>query len=95
MTDDQKMVADYYGEAEERLQLTEECAELITALNHNRRKEASGEKDYASRHDIMEEMADVLVGIGNVAYLMGFSQDNIRSLMAAKIERQKKRIGRG
>lgn len=89
----EQMISDYYGEENSRLQLQEECGELIVAINHDRRKLVNtGTVDYIARHEVMEEIADVLVMIERVASILEMNPENIASLMSYKRVRELKRI---
>lgn len=72
-----KRIANYYGLDSQKDKLIEELAELIRAL-------AKDDED-----NIEEEMADVILMINQVKYLMGIS---IKDVFEYKIKRQLDRI---
>jgi len=87
-------IARVYGE--EQLGLcAEECAELIQALNKYRRmrsgQPARGTINTA-RGDIIEEIADVLVTIEQVKYILGISEYELYGMMEYKLERTERRM---
>lgn len=74
------MIADHYGKEHQTVKATEELAELIQAL-------ARGDAA-----NIKEEMADVLVMIGQLQYLYDVSEIELNRIMFSKIIRQLERI---
>ena len=75
------MLADHYGKEHQTTKAIEELAELIQAL-------AKGDAE-----NIKEELADVLVMLGQIKYLYDFSELEISRVMFRKIIRQMERIG--
>lgn len=57
-------------------QAVEECAELITALKHFKRKRVGEER-------IIEELADVALMVGQLSYMLG--KDRVDCAIQAKI----------
>ena len=75
-----KLIADNYGKEHQTVKAMEELAELIQAL-------ARGDIE-----NIKEEIADVLVMIGQLQHLYGISEIEISRIMFRKITRQIERI---
>lgn len=75
-----RTIADHYGKEHQTIKATEELAELIQAL-------ARGDEA-----NIKEEIADVLVMIGQLQHLYGISEIEISRMMFRKITRQIERI---
>ena len=65
-------------------QVVEECAELIAAIKHFRR-------DKVSEQVIVDELADVLLMVGQMVYMLG--EDRVRSSVAAKVGKLKELLG--
>ena len=63
----------------------EECAELIVALNHERRHRVPSEK-------VLEEIADVLFMCDELMYIYGFGKDELKRELKKKIERTEERV---
>lgn len=66
-----------FGVRAQMQMVTEECAELIVAINHNLRGRVGWAK-------VAEECADVEIMLGQMRVLMG---DNIDEMKRAKLER--------
>lgn len=75
-----RIIADHYGKEHQTIKAMEELAELIQAL-------ARGDEA-----NIKEEVADVLVMIGQLQHLYGISEIDISRIMFRKIIRQIERI---
>lgn len=80
-------IADYFGYEQQKNMLIEEQAELIQALNKFDRK---GTEE--AFNNIIEEMADVELMIGQVKYLLDINQDAIDEIKEEKIKRIKEKI---
>jgi NTP pyrophosphatase (non-canonical NTP hydrolase) len=63
----------------------EECAELIVALNHERRHRVPSEK-------VLEEIADVMFMCDELMYIYGFDRGELRRELEKKIERTEGRV---
>ena len=79
-----KRIADHYGLMSQLKQLAEECSELSVEALHYTRK---GRKER-----LFEEMADVLIMIQQVIYILGCGHEDIEKYAEFKINRQLKRI---
>lgn len=94
-----KKIADTYGFSEQSRQLSEECSELIVAVNkyHREIKKPSYtpsdfiDKQYLSLQ-IMEEIADVTIMIEQIKYLLSLNSDDIDLFIEKKLNRQLERI---
>lgn len=82
-----KSVADYYGLANQLKQLAEECSELSVEALHYIREGRGIER-------ISEEIADVLIMIQQIIYLIGHGYGDIENYAEFKLDRQLSRIKR-
>ena len=84
-------ISDTYGLAKQLDQTCEECAELIVAINKWKRAVASDDsaKYVEAKDNIMEEVADVMIMILQLQYLLGL---DCFETLKSKIARQLKRI---
>ena len=82
-----KRIADYYGWNNQLKQLAEECSELSVESLHYIREGRGIER-------ISEEMADVLIMIQQIVYLLGHGYDEIERCASFKLDRQLQRIER-
>lgn len=78
-----EIIAHHYGLESQLNQTTEECGELITAINKFKR--------YGDVEHLIEEMADVEVMLDQLKYLLK-CEDSIHDIKEYKINRQLKRI---
>lgn len=77
-------IADHYGVKRQLHQLAEECSELAVEASHSARKGVTIK--------IIEEMADVILMMEQVAYLANIAIEDINECIQFKIDRQMKRI---
>lgn len=95
-----KRILDHYGAANQRLQLIEECAELIQAINkYNRAMNDifAGSCDVVrAKNNIAQEVADVLIMIEQITTAL-FKDDKsfIDEMIEYKLNRQLQRIKEG
>ena len=82
-----KKIADYYGWNSQLKQLAEECSELSVESLHYIREGRGIER-------IFEEMADVLIMIQQIVYLIGHGYEDIEKYAEFKLDRQLRRIER-
>lgn len=84
-------IARFYGWEEQRAQLVEEMAELIVALNKDRRTNGAGEaylkKHAAAVSNVKEEIADVEIMLAQIKYLMSIDQQELDEIKAFKLDR--------
>ena len=81
-----KQIADFYGLKNQLKQLAEECSELsVESLHYIRR----GEKER-----LFEEMADVLIMIHQITYLLRNDTEKLEKYADFKLDRQLGRIQR-
>lgn len=87
-------IAEHYGYEGQSAQLTEECAELIQAINKYRRARDSmcRQRAYAG---IVEELADVEIMLEQVKHLLGITERQINAIKEQKIERTFQRMEAG
>ena len=87
--DDEKVkkIADYYGWNSQLKQLAEECSELSVESLHYIREGRGIER-------ISEEMADVLIMIQQIVYLIGHGYEDVEKYAEFKLDRQLRRIDR-
>ena len=67
----------------------EECAELIQAILKHDRKPSD-----ATRNNLLEEMADVLICVEQLVYI-SYAYEDIPKIIARKINRLSKRMEKG
>lgn len=96
MTTEQKIryIAHHYGYETQSRQLIEEMAELTVAINKAWR---SGSRkipntDYLDYEHILEEMADTLIMIWQIKYLLGVGEGELSRIVGQKLDRQIERI---
>lgn len=97
MTTEQKVqyIADRYGYEPQSRQLIEEMAELTVAINKlwRRHEYYSTSKELAEAHyNILEEMADTLIMIWQLKYLLGVGEGELSEIVEKKLDRQIERI---
>lgn len=83
--EDIKKIANYYGFEKQGNKLAEEASELAAAMN----KLLAGE---GSREAVVEEMADTIIMIKQMLYLMGVKGNELIEMTNKKIKRQLKRM---
>ena len=82
-----KQIADFYGLKNQLKQLAEECCELSVEALHYTREKGGTER-------ISEEIADVLIMIQQIVYLLGHGYGDIEKCAEFKLDRQLSRIER-
>lgn len=82
-----KRIAEYYGWNNQLKQLAEECGELSVESLHYIREGRGIER-------IFEEIADVLIMIQQIVYLIGHGYGDIEKYAEFKLDRQLRRIER-
>lgn len=95
MTTEQKIqyIAEYYGYETQSRQLIEEMAELTVAINKGWRKRHPLEYSAGSEYEhILEEMADTLIMIWQLKYLLGVGEGELSEIVEQKLDRQIERI---
>lgn len=80
-----KEIADYYGRKEQLHQLMEECSELSVESSHSIRGRGS-------KADLAGEMADVIIMIFQCLYLEDIPEEDLKTLIQFKLDRQLRRI---
>lgn len=100
MTTEQKVqyIADHYGYEAQSRQLIEEMAELIVAINKLWRKHEFNSTSIGlakAHYNILEEMADTLIMIWQIQYLLGVGDGELSEIVELKLDRQIKRIRGG
>ena len=87
--DDEKVkkIAEYYGWSSQLRQLAEECSELSVESLHYIREGRGIER-------ISEEIADVLIMVQQIIYLMDHGYGDIEKCAEFKLDRQLSRIER-
>ena len=83
--EDIKKIENYYGFEKQGNKLAEEASELAAAMN----KLLAGED---SREAVVEEMADTIIMIKQMLYLMGVKGNELIEMTNKKIKRQLKRM---
>lgn len=97
MTTEQKIqyIADHYDYEPQSRQLIEEMAELTVAINKlwRRHEYYSTSKELAEAHyNILEEMADTLIMIWQLKYLLGVGEGELSEIVEQKLDRKIERI---
>jgi len=77
---------DKWGEEAQFDQAVEECAELITALKHYKRRRISVGQ-------LAEELADVTLMVGQLTWMLG--EDRVAQALAAKLDKLRTLLGAG
>lgn len=98
MTTEKKieLIADRYGYEPQSRQCIEEMAELTQAINKYWRKRNFGGNDrqIAEAEDaVLDEMADTLIMLWQLKYLLGFAEGPLAKRIEEKLNRQFKRMG--
>ena len=92
-----KTIAEHYGTNNQLVQLAEESAELTQAALKYRRAHCVNPIDFEAmritRQNLMEEMADTLIMIEQICWLLGCEQA-IKDIVDEKLDRQLERIGK-
>lgn len=83
-----KQIADFYGLKNQLKQLAEECCELSVEALHYTRERGGTER-------LSEEMADVLIMIQQIIYLLRNDTEKLEKYADYKMDRQLGRIDRG
>ena len=86
-SDKVKKIAEHYGLRNQLKQLAEECSELSVESLHYIREGRGIER-------ISEEIADVLIMIQQIIYLIGHGYEDIEKYAEFKLDRQLRRIER-
>ena len=98
MTTEQKIqyIADHYGYEPQSRQLIEEMAELTVALNKAWRSHPNDVEvpnmGYENYKNILEEMADTLIMVWQIKYLLGVGEGELADIVEQKLDRQIERI---
>ena len=93
-----KTIADHYGYDAQSRQCIEKMAELTQAINKFWRKGLKcGTIDVHDCKDgfempVLEEIADVLIMIAQMIYLLGIKDEDLIKIIGFKLERQLERI---
>lgn len=83
----EREIVKHYGNAQLDV-VVEECAELIQAITKCKRYGCTGKQ----RENLIEEMADVLVIIDELALIYNVKCSDVYRIMKKKLERQKQRM---
>ena len=86
-----KKIANFYGYEAQSNQLIEECAELIQAINKYRRA-TTEEMEEIALVNIIEEIADVEIMLGQIKYLLNIPEEELEAIKLFKVNRTKERI---
>ena len=101
MTTEQKIqyIANHYGYESQSRQLVEELSELIQAIcKHNRTfagKRLSKLSNCPEKDAITEELADVIIMMHQLDYLIGINANSVYEVIKRKLDRQIERINHG
>ena len=98
MTTEQKIqyIADHYGYEPQSRQLIEEMAELTVEINKAWRSHPNDVEvpnmGYKNYKNILEEMADTLIMVWQIKYLLGIGEGELADIAEQKLDRQIERI---
>ena len=98
MTTEQKIqyIADHYGYEPQSRQLIEEMAELTVAINKAWRAHPNDVEvpnmGYENYKNILKEMADTLIMVWQIKYLLGVGEGELADIVEEKLDRQIERI---
>ena len=96
MKDKISEIANYYGFPKQSRQLSEECAELIQAVNKYYRfgssKDTSTDDSNMLIQNIVEEIADVEIMLDQMKILLDISNEAVEGVKEKKVNRQLERI---
>lgn len=91
-----KCIAEWYGYDSQTTKAVEELSELIHAIaRHKMRFSGSRESklaDCEEKDAVVEEIADVIITLYQVEYLLGIDSDRVSEIAKAKIKRQMERM---
>lgn len=79
-----------HGKELETTVAMEECAELIQAISKVKRYGCSGNW----RENLVEEMVDVTIILGEIATMFGIKESDFAKMMSKKIQQIKERLHR-
>lgn len=91
-----ELIAERYGYEPQSRQCIEEMAELTQAINKLWRKRNFGGNDrqIAEAEDaVLDEMADTLIMLWQLKYLLGFAEGLLAKRIEEKLNRQLERMG--
>lgn len=92
-----KKIATFYKFENQSRQLSEECAELIQAINKYQRYASNynaepKEYDWKYYQNVVEEIADVEVMLEQIKILLNISDEAVHGIKEKKVNRQIERI---
>lgn len=88
----QRKVIEFFGEEAQAMVQCEECAELIQSISKLQRAKNMELNEKPAIEHLTEEMADVLVCMGQMQELYGISDDALQEMVNRKTARQEARI---
>lgn len=98
MTEEQKKqireIAAHYGMDAQSGKAVEECAELIVAIEHMKKKRWLPQDEVAALENLAGEIADVRIMCEQIAYLYGI-EEVVKEQIDFKIARQLGRMAKG
>lgn len=77
-----------YGDENQLEMVTEECGELVVALQHRKRSDRPN-----ARVDLLEELADAIIMTEQARLILG--ADEVDAAVAAKLERLRENVEKG
>ena len=87
-------IAEFYGYDAQSRQLIEEMAELTQAINKAWRMGNDFDNLLVQKRNIKEEIADVMIMLEQMKYLLNIYEDDIETIINRKILRQLERISK-
>ena len=91
-----ELIAERYGYEPQSRQCIEEMAELTQAINKLWRKRNFGGNDRQiaeAEEAVLDEMADTLIMLWQIKYLLGFGAEPLAKRIDEKLNRQLERMG--
>lgn len=91
-----KCIADWYGYDSQTTKAVEELSELIHAIARHKMRFSgslrSKRTDCEEKDDVAEEIADVIITLFQVEYLLGIDSERVSEIAKEKIKRQMERM---
>lgn len=85
-------IVEHYGVQNQFGIHMEECAELVQAISKLNRAWGDKDKINEARDMVVEEIADVLICVTQLQYILNITTDELDTIIEAKVERQIRRI---
>ena len=91
-----KCIAEWYGYGSQTMKAIEELSELIRAIARHKMRFSSSSRSKRTnceeKDSVVEEIADVIITLYQVEYLLGIDGERVSEIAKAKIKRQMERM---